>query len=290
MRRTQRIQPQVTALQTKYKNDQEKLNQKLADLYRKENISPMSGCLPMLISLPVLFAMLGAMRLMANGQIAGQVFSYLSGGEPLFQGWLWVKNIWMPDSPFASIVPSLASVNGITNENWQIWGSVFSALNPQMISDLPSSIAFDFATADATRATVAAIVEHLKALPVYTDMLGTVPALTNVSLIFTQVSAYTHYNGLLLLPILAGVTQLLTGSLTPGNPPPEKRGEQARTGAFMKWFSPVFSVMVCLGSNAGFALYWVVSNLIAIAQNILLDKYFNAQDRKEAATDAHAVS
>ena len=51
------LQPQLKALQDKYKNDQEKLNQKMSELYRKEGVSPMGGCLPMIISMFVLFAM-----------------------------------------------------------------------------------------------------------------------------------------------------------------------------------------------------------------------------------------
>ena len=52
MRRMSMLQPQVAKLQKKYANDKEKLNQKTAELYRKERINPLSGCLPMLISFP----------------------------------------------------------------------------------------------------------------------------------------------------------------------------------------------------------------------------------------------
>ena len=105
MRKTQKLQPQIAALQKKYKNDKEKLNQKTMELYRKEHVSPLSGCLPMLLSLPILFGMFGAMNILAHEQVAGHVFTYLEGKQPTYEGWLWVKNIWMPDSPFAPLVP-----------------------------------------------------------------------------------------------------------------------------------------------------------------------------------------
>ena len=54
MRRMTRLQPQVAKLQKKYANDKEKLNQKTAELYRREGINPMSGCLPMLVSLSLI--------------------------------------------------------------------------------------------------------------------------------------------------------------------------------------------------------------------------------------------
>lgn len=43
MRRMTKLQPQIAKLQKKYANDKEKLNQKSAELYRKEGINPMSG-------------------------------------------------------------------------------------------------------------------------------------------------------------------------------------------------------------------------------------------------------
>ena len=66
MRAMTAIQPKVQALQKKYANDKEKLNQKTMELYRKEHVSPTAGCLPMLISLPILWIMFSAMRTLGN--------------------------------------------------------------------------------------------------------------------------------------------------------------------------------------------------------------------------------
>ena len=54
MRATMRIQPKLQALQKKYANDKEKLNQKTLELYRKEHVSMTAGCLPMLLQWPIL--------------------------------------------------------------------------------------------------------------------------------------------------------------------------------------------------------------------------------------------
>ena len=51
----QLIQPELTKLQAKYKNDKEKLNTEMMKLYQKYDINPMSGCLPLLIQLPIIF-------------------------------------------------------------------------------------------------------------------------------------------------------------------------------------------------------------------------------------------
>lgn len=50
----QKIQPELAKLQAKYKNDKEKLNAETVKLYQKYNINPMSGCLPLLIQLPII--------------------------------------------------------------------------------------------------------------------------------------------------------------------------------------------------------------------------------------------
>jgi len=51
------IQPKMQELQTKYKSNPQKLNQEMAELYKRENYNPMSGCLPMLIQFPLFIAM-----------------------------------------------------------------------------------------------------------------------------------------------------------------------------------------------------------------------------------------
>jgi YidC/Oxa1 family membrane protein insertase len=50
------IQPKIKEIQGKYKDDKEKQAQEMMELYKKEKISPLSGCLPLLIQLPVLIA------------------------------------------------------------------------------------------------------------------------------------------------------------------------------------------------------------------------------------------
>ena len=53
----QEVQPRMTEIQTKYKNNPEKMNQEMAKLYQETGYNPVSGCLPMLIQLPLLIAM-----------------------------------------------------------------------------------------------------------------------------------------------------------------------------------------------------------------------------------------
>ena len=56
----QEVQPKMKKLQEKYKGDREKLAAAQMELYREHNINPMMGCLPLLIQLPVLLGLYGA--------------------------------------------------------------------------------------------------------------------------------------------------------------------------------------------------------------------------------------
>jgi YidC/Oxa1 family membrane protein insertase len=53
----QELQPKIKELQDKYKGNPQKLNQEMAEFYKKEGYNPMSGCLPLLIQFPIFIAM-----------------------------------------------------------------------------------------------------------------------------------------------------------------------------------------------------------------------------------------
>ncbi len=57
MKGLQKIQPLMKELQEQYKDDKQKLNQEMMKLYSEHKINPMGGCLPMLLQIPILFAL-----------------------------------------------------------------------------------------------------------------------------------------------------------------------------------------------------------------------------------------
>ncbi len=56
MNRLKELSPKVKEIQQKYKGDPAKMNAKMMELYKKHNANPMGGCLPMLLQIPVFFA------------------------------------------------------------------------------------------------------------------------------------------------------------------------------------------------------------------------------------------
>ena len=53
----QELQPEIKKLQAKHKNDKEKLNAETMELWKKHKVNPFTGCLPLLIQMPILWAM-----------------------------------------------------------------------------------------------------------------------------------------------------------------------------------------------------------------------------------------
>ncbi len=56
MRDMQKIQPELARIQEEFKGDQQLSQQKQMELMRQHNVNPMAGCLPMVIQMPILFA------------------------------------------------------------------------------------------------------------------------------------------------------------------------------------------------------------------------------------------
>ena len=86
MARMKEVSPRLKAIQDKYKDDRQKLNQAMAELYREEKINPVSGCLPIFLQIPVFLALywvlLGSVELR---------------GAPWI---LWVQDLGTPDPWF----------------------------------------------------------------------------------------------------------------------------------------------------------------------------------------------
>lgn len=274
MRRMTKLQPQIAKLQKKYANDKEKLNQKSAELYRREGVNPMSGCLPLLVSMVILFIMFAAMRTVANTEMASQALNLLTTGTQANESWLWIKNIWMPDSPFNPVIADSANLRIIPAD---IWAKVFSSLEPASVTAL-AQYGIDAATISGETVFAA-----LQTLPIYaqeTQLWATMPQL---NLLIVNLSIYAHNNGWFILPILAAVTQYLM-TLSQPQPAADPNNPAASTNKFMKYFFPLFSLWICSSYNAIFALYWVVSNVFAWVQGLVMNKMFEKMDENQLET------
>lgn len=62
MRKTVDLQPKIKAIQAKYKNDKEKANAAVMELYKEHKVNPMGGCLPIVVQLPIFWALYSTLR------------------------------------------------------------------------------------------------------------------------------------------------------------------------------------------------------------------------------------
>ena len=283
MRKTTKIQPQMTALQKKYANDKDTLNRKMSELYKKEKINPLSSCLPMLLTMPILFAVWAALRMMANEQMVQQVFDILQGKEPVMESWLWVKNLWMPDSPFSAAWPDLNSLRMVTSDIWQ------NAYNTLVANgaNLPATITYDFSDANL-QATIQAIYTYMEQMPEYVKATSNLPG-WSFNLLIAQLDLKTMYNGFFILPLLAAGTQFLMTAMQPTQATGDANQQAQANSNFMKWFFPLFSLFVCSGYSAVFSLYWVMGNVIAAVQTVGINWYLDRKEKKEATAGEGTV-
>ncbi len=281
MRKTTKLQPQLQALQKKYANDKEKLNAKTAELYKKEHINPLSSCLPLLLTWPILIAVFGAMRMVANKELLLQLGQILNNEAPTLEKWFWIKNLWMPDSLFAASMPDLNTLRQIPTDQWLSWFNTLDAGKlPILIKDMGLT-ADSFAQANLGD-TIKAIVEAMQQNAVYAEAVAVKPGWT-FNLLITQFSLVNSWNGLLLLPVLSAVSQIAMTKIMGTGQQPAAQGQGAGTGKFMQYFFPIFSMIICLSYSAAFALYWVAGNLVSMGQTYAINKYL---DKKEAAAAA----
>ena len=78
------IQPKIESLKKRYANNPQQLQKKQQELYKKEGVRPLAGCLPMLITLPIFFAFFGAMRVLAAEQTVSFVLNAQHIGEAAY--------------------------------------------------------------------------------------------------------------------------------------------------------------------------------------------------------------
>ena len=133
------LQPKMKAIQEKYKNDKEKMNEEMAKLYKDENFNPMGGCLPMLIQLPIIWGLFTLLR---------NPIKYIADENMIFavhQSFLWIKDLGQPDLwilPIAAAVStyiSFAMTQQLTGQN-EMMGGQGKSMNMLMKYFFPLSI------------------------------------------------------------------------------------------------------------------------------------------------------
>lgn len=246
MRKQQKIQPILQELQKKYANDQDKLNREMMKLYKENNVSMTGGCLPMLIQMPILIGLY---------QVIQKPLSYLVGVDWMLQDV--IDKVYMLRDVMAASIGNLATqTEEMLARSYQIqlsqWAGIVNG------SSDPWVLNFNFLGLDLAN-TPAAALNYIMRLD-----------FSNPGVI-----------ALLLIPVLAIVSQLLTTKLTQVQSGQNNKNDSSNTvnqmGKSMMLMMPIMTGVFTFTLPSGIGVYWIVSSLVQLIQQLALNKYFDSK-------------
>lgn len=269
---TQIMQPEIQAIQNKYKNKKDQasmqaMQQETQLVYEKYGVSPAGSCVQMLIQMPILFALY---RVFYN------VPAYIVS----------VKN------QFSGLVDTISSTSG------------FQDTMTQLMKDYKLNVSVDFTTTD-TSALKNYIVDVLYKLPKsgwenLTDYFSNVGS--EVDTLTPHMNKFNYFFGLnvsdtplnviktsfashawlilvaaLLIPIISYLTQMLNIKLMPqaGSNGNDQMAQQMKT---MNLMMPLFSFVMCFTVPVGLGVYWIAGAVCRSVQQLFINKYFQNLD------------
>lgn len=260
------ISPEVQAIQRKYKGktdtaSQQKQNVEIQAVYDKYGTSMTSGCLPMLIQLPILFALY---RVIYN------IPAYVPSVRVYFDN---VVTPLMQQPDYASLL------SGITN--------LTSALGGTSIEN------YDFANANK-------LVDMLYKFTTaqWGELEALFPSISGViaenAAVVEQMNSFLGLNmaeapGWMpsfawIIPILSALTQWLSAKLMSGRQAQSASDSDNPMAQSMKTMNvtmPIFSAFICVTLPCGIGIYWIATSVVTILQQLAINSYMDKVDIDE---------
>ena len=273
MKKMAEINPEVQKINEKFKNDPEKKNKKLQELYAEKKINPLGGCLPMLLQMPLFFAFFAALRSISFQEMTGfyvdlinhfagdTVITIQNAGDMMkfFRDFgqamqNLIKNV---DSPKV-VEAFMAFANGqnvvISDQNL-----LFDTIRNIRISD---AIAFMKANPQYEAYQFLWIRNVWVADSPLMDIVGRSIPLQNV---FYGIRT-NQANGYFLLAALTGATSFFQMKISSQ----QNAAQQQNKG--MQMLFPLMGVVFVAMYTASFGIYWMTSNIVMIVQQLIYNK------------------
>ncbi len=246
MMRMSRFQPMIKEIQTRYKNNQVKMNEEMQRLYAEEGINPMSGCLWSFLPFPILIALYSIIRqpitrfmMLTTTAMQGVIDAVETAGFDL--------------SAIAMVKDGVVSMkDGLTQ--LQPYGQIALVKAAQELGvTLPEgwiNMDFSFLGMDLTLIPKDAL-----------GQLGT---------------GGWAVIGVLLIPVISGALSFWQSKVTmAGNPAAADPGDPtARSTRMMMWMMPVMSLWIGFTLPASLGVYWIANSILMLVQEKALNKYF----------------
>ncbi len=272
----QRMQPEIKAIQEKYKNrrDQESqlaMNEETQALYAKYGISPTGTCLPLLLQMPVFFALY---RVIYN------VPAYVSGVKAAFSG----------------IVEGIAATPGfqgimetfVKDMNLGQIQADFNNPDLEAVKNYIVDAVYKMPTTgwDALRDAFPGLQDTIQSTEVQLNHMNTFLGL-NISdspfaVITSSLAAHSYLLVLvaLLIPLASYGSQMLNLKLMP-QADADPDSAMARQMKTMNYTMPLFSLFLCFTVPVGLGIYWVFSSLTRCVQQYFVNKHIRNLDLDE---------
>ena len=265
---SQKMQPEIQAIQKKYKNKKDQasmmaMNQETQEVYQKYGISPSGSCIQLIIQMPILFALY---RVIYN------VPAYVGG----------LKERFMPvvgTEGYQETMTSLLETIKLNTVKLNFEGTAAQASDSiiDVLYKMPTSA---WETLKNSFSDLGGVINTLEAeLSSMNNFLGINIANSPSELIKTGWSAgqYLLVFGAILVPILSAVTQLLNIKLMPTAAPTNNGNEQADTMAksmkTMNYMMPIMSFIMVFSLPVGMGIYWIAGAVIRSIQQVLINKH-----------------
>lgn len=272
------MQPELNAIQKKYKgkDDQQSMMMMQAEtkaVYEKYGTSMMGGCLPLLIQMPILFALYRVIyNIPAYVASVKQYFELVVSGLPAnFQS-----------NP---VFLSLAEVHNSVGERFDYTQAntvidLLYKLTDKQWSELTAAFPNLETLTAANGENVVSAINQMQ------NFCGVNIAYTPLNIIMD----FFRGNGgsalimiaALAIPVLAGLTQWLSSKIMMANQP--KQDPDAPGAGMMNQMNimmPLMSVFFCFTFASGIGIYWIAQSAIMIVQQWVLNSYFNKVDIDE---------
>ncbi|MBR2589614.1 MAG: YidC/Oxa1 family membrane protein insertase [Clostridia bacterium] len=237
-----RIQPKLQKLQQKFGNDRQKYSEEQQKLYQREGYNPMAaGCGPMLISLPLLWGVYGAITRPISYvlKFADEAKAFLADEtvSGILEG--------LSTSKRGSYYQELLVLNQLKDKSSEISAKVSAYFTSGQIDQM-NQFAQGF---------------------------------TLFGIDLTQTPSISNFNILWIIPALSGLTSFLTSfyssRMQKRYNPTMSQGSNALSAGCMMAFMPLFSIYLCFTVPAGVGFYWVISNIFAFFQTLLLSNIYS---------------
>jgi len=299
-----RIQPKIKALEKKYKDNKEKYNEELQKLYKDEKVSLFGGCLPLLLTVPILFGLYAIIREPLVHLMSLSELGRLQVYKAVFDSKVAVN---------ADLVAALQSVfapTPLTSPNIlvQAFQDAFSAISGGGLSSAASTItaALQGITPDIAMgvpAPVSVITQsyQIHVAAVFRDNFSVLQELLPadvakqlipinfnfLGLSLGETPSFGQVSFLWLFPALSGGSAYLLSVLTQKNSGPQNANPQAQSQTkMMTLMSPLLSLWIGFSVPVALSIYWIANNLCSLLQEPISIWYLKRKHPQLYAADA----